>query len=171
MAYSAIVGSFNIDPTKLATETQAITGLGFQPKIVLFWWGGSTATIDTVAGGTINVGFGAAISSTSRFCVQNISIDAGASSDSQFSQNITEIMRAYTDVTTLDGILDFSSMDADGFNPADSIRSLTNVHVLPTGSAVNGMGVFVGGLPKRWWSSTSIKSASSSAPMACDNSL
>ena len=115
MAYSAIVGSFNIDPTKLATETQAITGLGFQPKIVLFWWGGSTATIDTVAGGTINVGFGAAISSTSRFCVQNISIDAGASSDSQFSQNITEIMRAYTDVTTLDGILDFSSMDADGF--------------------------------------------------------
>src|SRR3972149_9729964 len=57
----------------------------------------------------------ARLSSTSRFCVQNISIDAGASSDSQFSQNITEIMRAYTDVTTLDGILDFSSMDADGF--------------------------------------------------------
>src|SRR3972149_208272 len=44
MAYSAIVGSFNIDPTKLATETQAITGLGFQPKIVLFWWGGTDLT-------------------------------------------------------------------------------------------------------------------------------
>src|SRR3990170_4493614 len=93
MAYSAIVGSFNIDPTKLATEIQAITGLGFQPKIVLFWWGGSTGTIDTVAGGTINIGFGAAISSTSRFCLMGISVDALATSDAQYSQSITEIMR------------------------------------------------------------------------------
>src|SRR3990167_4632438 len=115
MGYNSFVGSFNIDPTKTATETQAITGLGFQPKIVLFWWGGSTGTVDTVAGGAINIGFGAAISSTSRSCINTISEDAQASSDTYKFQDTDQIMRAYTDTDTLDGLLDFSSMDAGGF--------------------------------------------------------
>ena len=115
MGYSAKVGSFNIDTSKGATETQAITGVGFQPKIVLFWWGGSVANSDTVAGGTYNIGFGAAISSSSRFCVMGISEDAQATSDAARSQNNTEAIRCYTDAATLDGIMDSSSMDADGF--------------------------------------------------------
>src|SRR3990167_5420036 len=145
MAYSAIVGSFNIDPTKLATEIQAITGLGFQPKIVLFWWGGSTGTIDTVAGGTINIGCGAAISSTSRFCLMGISVDALATSDAQYSQSITEIMRAYTDVATLDGILDFSSMGADGFTVVydDQITQAYRISYLALGGT-DLTNVFIG---------------------------
>jgi hypothetical protein len=44
-----------------------------------------------------------------------MSEDAQAASDSNKSQYKTEVMRAYTDTGTLDGILDFASMDADGF--------------------------------------------------------
>lgn len=115
MAYSSFVGSFNIDTTKTAGQTQAITGVGFTPKIVMFWWGGSTGTGDGVAGGTINVGFGAGISSSSRFAVDSISVDASATEDSFTSQNNTECIRCYTDTATLDGIADFTSCDADGF--------------------------------------------------------
>jgi hypothetical protein len=115
MAYSAKVGSFNINTAKTVGQTQAITGIGFQPKIVLFWWGGSTGVGDTVAGGTYNIGFGAAISSSSRFCCMGISEDAQADSDSLRSCYSSEVMRAYTNTSTLDGILDFTSMDVDGF--------------------------------------------------------
>ena len=80
MAYSSYVGSFNIDTTKTVGQTQAITGLGFQPKVVLFWWSGSTATGDAVAGGNINIGFGAMIDATHRFCVVGASDDATADS-------------------------------------------------------------------------------------------
>lgn len=115
MAYSAKVGSFNIDTTKVATETQSITGVGFQPKIVLFFWGGSTASSDTVAGGTYNIGFGAAISSTSRFSNVSISEDAQADSDVYTYMSQSEVIRCYTDTSTVDGLMDFSSMDAGGF--------------------------------------------------------
>lgn len=115
MGYSSKVGSFNIDPAVTAGNTQAITDLGFQPKVVLFWWSGSTATGDSVAGGTYNIGFGAAISSSSRFCVNCIGEDAQADSDTYRTHYITEIIRCYTDTGTLDGIMDFSSMDAGGF--------------------------------------------------------
>jgi len=115
LAYSAKVGSFNIDTTKTPGQTQAITGVGFQPKVVLFWWSGSAASSDEVAGGTISSGFAAAISSTSRFCVLSISEDDQATSDCRRGQFDALLMRMYTDTATIDGVADFSSMDADGF--------------------------------------------------------
>ena len=115
MAYEAFVGSFNINTALAPTEEQAITGVGFQPKIVLFWWGGSTASTDTVAGGTYNVGFGAAASSSSRWCTMGMSEDAQTEEDAFYSISDLECIRAYTDTATLDGIMDFVSMDADGF--------------------------------------------------------
>jgi hypothetical protein len=115
MSYLSHVGSFNIDPAVTAGNTQSIADVGFQPKIVLFWWSGSTATGDEVAGGTINIGFGAAIDNTHRFCIDEISEDAQTDSDSLRALYTTEIIRAYTDTATLDGIMDFSLMDANGF--------------------------------------------------------
>lgn len=115
MAYNAFAGSFNIDSSVTAGNDQAVSGVGFQPKVVLFWWGGSTSSVDSVSGATINIGFGAASSSSSRWCAMGISEDAQADSDNLRSHSITECIRCYTDTGTLDGIADFSSMDADGF--------------------------------------------------------
>lgn len=115
MGYSAKVGSFNIDPAVTVGNTQAITGVGFQPKIVFFWWSGSTSAGDEVAAGTYNLGFGAAISSTSRGCNVVIGEDAQATSDCGIYQQMTDCIRGYTASDALDGIADFSSMDVDGF--------------------------------------------------------
>jgi hypothetical protein len=115
MGYSAKVGSFNIDTAKTVTQQIAVTGLGFQPKIVLFWWGGSTATGDEVAGGLVNIGFGAAIDATHRVCVYGVSQDGAATSNTGSGHNTSACMRGYSDADTLDGRLDFVSMDADGF--------------------------------------------------------
>jgi hypothetical protein len=81
MAYSAKVGSFNIDTTKTAGQTQAITGVGFTPKIVMFWWGGSAVAGDTVAGGDLRYGFGAVTGAASRFYISAIALDAQTASN------------------------------------------------------------------------------------------
>lgn len=115
MAYSAIVGSFNLDTTKAAGQDQSVASVGFQPKIVLFWWSGSTGTADTVAGGNISPGFGAAISNASRFYVVGFSLDAAANSDTSFAQGNDAAIAIYSAAGTVDGLADFKSMDADGF--------------------------------------------------------
>jgi len=112
---SAHVGSFNLDSSITAGNDQAITGVGFQPKIVLFWWSGSTATGDSISGGTISFGFGSAISNSSRFCAAGVSEDGQASSDTYSWISVSECIRIYTDTGTLDGLADFASLDADGF--------------------------------------------------------
>jgi hypothetical protein len=113
--YYAKVGSFNIDPAKTATATHAINGVGFQPKIVLFFWGGSTETSDNVSGGWYNIGFGAAISDSSRFAIVGESLDASASSSTGRASYADQCIRAYDNGGTVDGVMDFVSMDVDGF--------------------------------------------------------
>jgi len=115
MGYSSHVGSFNIDSALGITETQSITGVGFQPKVVLFWWSGSTASSDTVAGGTYLLGFGAAVSSTSRWNVCAVSEDALATSNTRRGQYDTECISTFDADGSWDGRMDFVSMDADGF--------------------------------------------------------
>lgn len=115
MGYSAKVGSFNIDTSKTVGQTQVIAGLGFQPKLVLFWWSGSTGNVDTVAGGNVSAGFGAASDSVSQGCVCYISNDASASSNSYYAQYVDETIAVYSTAGTYDGLLSLASMDADGF--------------------------------------------------------
>lgn len=115
MGYSAQVGSFNLDTTKTAGQTQAVSGVGFQPKIVLFFWGGSTGTSDTVAGGTYRVGFGGAVSSSERYCTSSISIDAQGTSDCARTIRNDACIVVFNTTGALDGVADLASLDADGF--------------------------------------------------------
>jgi hypothetical protein len=149
MALYSFVGSFNVNTAKTATQTQAITGVGFLPKVILFFWDGSVDTTgDYEATLTLNIGFGAAISSTSRFCVMGISEDAQADSDTLCSQNNTEFMRAYTNTGTLDGILDLSTMDADGFTYIvdDQFTQAYRISYLALGGD-DLTGVYIGNAP------------------------
>jgi len=114
MTYLSKVGSFNINTAKTAGQTQAITDVGFQPKIVLFWWSGSTATGDSVAGGNYSMGFGAAIDSTHRFAANTWSVDAHAASECYSVQRTSVCIFTFLDYD-YDGYMDFQSMDADGF--------------------------------------------------------
>ena len=150
MGYSTFVGSFNVNTAKTATQTQAITGVGFLPKVILFWWNGSVDTTGDYESAltTYNLGFGAAISSTSRFCVMGISEGAQTDSDCLCSQNNTEFMRAYTNTGTLDGILDLSTMDADGFTYIvdDQFTQAYRISYLALGGD-DLTGVYIGNAP------------------------
>jgi hypothetical protein len=115
MGYSALVGSFNINTAKTVGQTQAITGVGFTPKVVLFWWSGTTESADGARGESIAPGFGAMASSSQRWCCTTRSEDAAATSDSMKVNNDDAAIKAYSNTTTLDGAADFSSFDGDGF--------------------------------------------------------
>ncbi len=116
MALDAYVGSFNIDSSITVGNDQSVTGVGFEPKVVLFWWSGSTASSDSVSGGLLSAGFGAAASSSSRFSVSETSDDAAAQANSGRGNYNTDCIRVFSDGTpTLDGVADFKSMDSDGF--------------------------------------------------------
>ena len=116
MAYSAHVGSFNINTALTATQTQAITGVGFQPKVVLFWWSGTTDTGDGVRGGNIQNGFGAMSGASSRIAAMGGAVDASAACDSCAAlYNTACIVEMSITDFQLVGAADFSSLDADGF--------------------------------------------------------
>lgn len=109
------VGSFNINTSKTVGETQSIRELGFQPKVILFWWHGSTSQTNEVSGSTISFGISSATSGTNRGMHISISEDNQTSTDAYSYSSATEIVRIYTNTDTVDGILDFYSIDSNGF--------------------------------------------------------
>lgn len=128
------VGSFDTG-TAANGNNVAVTGVGFQPVIVLFFWSGGIGA-DSVAGGDSRLGVGYGISSTSR-AAQSIWYDdanaSGATSRSLFNERCIAIN---TDETE-DGALDFVSMDSDGFTLVvdNQMPSSYRIHYLAIGGA------------------------------------
>lgn len=114
MAFSTKSGSFNIG-TGAATTTVAVTGVGFQPTAIVFWWNGDTSSTDTVGGGDHRRGMGFVTSTSDRRSVTTVSEDAQASADTSVGQQIDECIYIFTLTGSTDGLADLSSMDADGF--------------------------------------------------------
>jgi hypothetical protein len=119
MTFLSKVGSFNIDTTKTANQTQAISGVGFQPKIVLFFGGGSVQTGDSVQGGNAQMAFGAGISSSSMVVVNAATADGAVGSSKNISEQYPDLYVTRHQTSPVDGNIDgqlaLSTMDADGF--------------------------------------------------------
>lgn len=115
MAISTYVGHFQIDTTKTVGQTQAITGVGFQPKAVIFFATGETGSTDTVLNADAIRGFGFATSDTSRYCVSSSSQNAQATQNGNRSQSNTECLMLMNATGTVDGAHDLTSFDSDGF--------------------------------------------------------
>lgn len=127
-AYKGVITS----PT--TTGNQSISGLGFQPKVVLFWATRNTAHGFSAA--TIQQMFGVAVSSTQRWVYVGASDNAAASSNAGRSSFNTQCIRMLSDGTpTLDAIADFVSHDTDGFtiNWSDAPSTAILVHYLALG--------------------------------------
>ena len=110
MAFSAFAGNFAINTS---TGNQAITGIGFTPKIVLFY-----PTIQTADGVVVDAyfGFGVAISSTERSAICANSEDAQPTSDC--SSETTDVLCILMDDVGASSTLyaaDFVTQDGDGF--------------------------------------------------------
>lgn len=109
MSLQTFVGSFTGNNT---TNNQSVTGVGFTPKILIFWWTFNTADASAV---NYQFGMGAAVSSSSRFALWSIAADAAATSDAARIHDNTKCLIACLANGTVVGAADFVSMDSDGF--------------------------------------------------------
>lgn len=115
MGFSAKAGSFNLG-TGAATTTTAVTGVGFTPKVVLFWWSGRTESVDTTNGSIdIKAGFGAMVGSSNRRCTTFQLDDAAATMATDRVFRNDACIASLTTAGATDGLADFSSFDGDGF--------------------------------------------------------
>ena len=128
MALKTKAGSFSL-VTSLGN--QSITGLGFQPEIVLFL--GSLTTADAGPTGDFHMAFGAATSSSDRR-----TINANSRGP---SVQVVDAIRACRNVLCLtsyqigyvndiDYMLNFVSMDADGFTIAPNWKAPTAAYLI-----------------------------------------
>ncbi len=112
MALDVRTGTFQMNTT---TGNQAVTGVGFQPKIVLFFPAGE----NTASGITndLRAGFGVGISSSARRSIDTNSQTASAAGANVRSQTNTSCIRVFTDNSTTVVLYaaDFVSLDSDGF--------------------------------------------------------
>jgi hypothetical protein len=121
MALDAACGTFT---TSTGTSNRSVTGLSFQPKVVLFFGGPFTAAATGSAHANMCIGW--ATSSTQRGCVYFNDEDAVGTTD---ASSIVRTDSCYglrlTDDSGVDGLLDFVSMNADGFTvvPDDAFAS------------------------------------------------
>lgn len=114
MALSSYVGSF-AQPG--STGNQAVTGVGFQPTLVLFWMTGATA--DGTAA-NVQLGMGAAVSSSDRRYFSHYSADAitpsvGGTGNRSDNANAIGCVSASAGTVTILAAADFVSMDSGGF--------------------------------------------------------
>lgn len=115
-AYTAngITGSF-LTGTGAVSTTIPVTGVGFTPKAIVFFWNGRTESVDTVGSITHKRGYGFAVSPTDRRTCTNISIDGVNPSDTASRNTPNACVSILLDTSTVDGELDLQSMDSDGF--------------------------------------------------------
>lgn len=109
------VGSFNIT-TQAAGNTVTVSGVGFTPKVVLFWWN----VLDTADDNTTSTdngikGFGYMASSTARGCVTAQSEDASGLADCDRMARSDACIATLTIAGAVNGLADFSSFNSDGF--------------------------------------------------------
>jgi hypothetical protein len=112
-------GSVQWLTTDVLNATKVVTGLGFTPKALRFYWVGLQSNSPTnAASGTVNErrGVGFAVSSSSRRCVGTYNLDNnGAGADCGSVANDNCVVVTVNGGGTVDGRLDISSFDSDGF--------------------------------------------------------
>lgn len=126
-------GTFALS-TAAAGNTQAVTGLGFTPTVVLFWLTRTTTNGDAGANQDCGFGFGVAISASSRRCMFIAYDDGeggGGASHGKTMRN-DSCIAVMSDDVTLDGLMDLQSMDSGGFTLVidDAFSSAWIVHYL-----------------------------------------
>lgn len=134
VSFLSKVGAFETG-TGAAASTVAVTGVGFQPKALIFWWTGITGTIDLFAEGNIKRGIGVATSTTSRWAVGTQGVDASASSDTDRIQREDACVATLSTLGAVEGLLDLQSFDADGFTMVvdDAFPVSLRIHYMALG--------------------------------------
>lgn len=123
MAFDIHVGSFTLNTS---TGTQDITGVGFQPKAIIFFGPRQSST-----GANSNAGYfiGFASSSTNRACVWNRSNDSSGTSQTYVRHSNVHCIIGTNPTNVIREEVDFDSFLADGFRI--DIESANNALIVP----------------------------------------
>lgn len=112
-------GSVEWLTTDVLNATKVVTGLGFTPKALRFYWVGLRGTSPTNAvSGAVNErrGVGFAVSATSRRCVGTFGLNLnGAGTDGGSTANDNCVVVTVDGTGAVDGRLDINTFDTDGF--------------------------------------------------------
>jgi hypothetical protein len=111
---NAATGSF-LTGTGAAASTVAVAGLGFQPKLVLFYWNGSATSGDEITTGNLRCGGGYAASTSDRRNVGGQSEHGPTTMNTDHQAGDESCIRVLSTAGALAGALDLQSMDAGGF--------------------------------------------------------
>jgi hypothetical protein len=114
VALLAKAGHFEASSGAVGTQ-QPITGVGFQPKCVFFWWVRQFGSANNFGGNHLCAGFGFAENSVDRWAVANQSENASATSDTDRAHRRDACVAFIGTGGAIDALLDFVSMDVDGF--------------------------------------------------------
>jgi hypothetical protein len=134
MALSAATGTLNVT-TASAGNTVAVSGLGFQPSCLIFFWSGRTATGSGRA--SQQRGFGVAVSPTERWAVASQSVDAAASADTDAAHSESNCIITIDTAGAITGTMDLQSFDSGGFTLVIDAAFAANylVHYLALGGS------------------------------------
>lgn len=102
--------------TDTLSTTKAVSGLGFQPKALRFYWVGLQSATDAVSE-TVNErrGVGFAVSASSRRSIGTFAQDTAATSNCGGAARNDCVVCTTDGAGASDGRLDISSIDSDGF--------------------------------------------------------
>lgn len=133
---NSATGSF-LTGTAAATNTVVVTGLGFQPKAIIFWWTGLNTSGNQLNTTDLRAGAGYAVSSSDRANVGGQSDDGPTTSATDYEYGNDSCVRVLNTSGTLAGALDFVSMDSDGFTGIidTQFASDLRVHYFAVGGA------------------------------------
>jgi hypothetical protein len=114
LALDRKVGSFSTGTGAIGT-TVVVSGLGFQPKAIIFWWSGTTSSVNAVTEQDHFHGFGFAVSPTDRRAVTGSSDHAAAGGGTDHGHRADACVIGVGIGGGFNAMLDLQSMDVDGF--------------------------------------------------------
>ncbi len=137
MALSVKTGTFALNSALTAGQTLAITGVGFQPKVIFFFSNGRTDVSNAVGALSQRRMFGVAVDSTHRWVTcgsVNLASERSGNcrrSDCCIAHRIP-VEPAGTPTNTIafwNSAYDLTSMDADGFTLNVQVQALANYQI------------------------------------------
>ena len=124
-------GSVNWLAADVATTTYVVSGLGFQPKAIMFCWMGLGGTTDA-ASQTVHMrkGIGFAVSSSTRVAMGSQSQDAAGTQVCTTGYRNDAVAVTMTSTPAVDGLLDLQSIDSEGFTLVVDDQGVVDISVM-----------------------------------------
>jgi hypothetical protein len=128
MALSFYSGTFTITA---GTGTQAVSGVGFQPKVVIAYWTRATANATFTAQESFGMGMAVDRVTDQQANTEFLNIDNVTTTDSAVAKVGTSFIRNIANVGAgMNVVAAISSFDSDGFTINKTTNDGTNLHII-----------------------------------------